>query len=82
MWAGSWLRRGSGEPPAAGTPLSAGAMLGGPERGAGRLRICERTKLVLVEIDTVACCSPGTGMAAGCWPEPPWTYRRIAGEYA
>ncbi|XP_030115435.4 dendrin isoform X2 [Taeniopygia guttata] len=26
--------------------------------------------------------SPGTGMAAGCWPEPPWTYRRIAGEYA
>ncbi|XP_039559195.1 dendrin isoform X2 [Passer montanus] len=21
-------------------------------------------------------------MAAGCWPEPPWTYRRIAGEYA
>ncbi|XP_054505315.2 dendrin [Agelaius phoeniceus] len=59
-------------------------MLGGPERGgAGRLRICERTKLVLVEIDTVACCSPaGAGMAAGCWPEPPWTYRRIAGEYA
>ncbi|XP_056370972.1 dendrin-like [Oenanthe melanoleuca] len=57
-------------------------MLGGPERGAGRLRICERTKLVLVEIDTVACCSAGSGMAAGCWPEPPWTYRRIAGEYA
>ncbi|XP_057239944.1 dendrin isoform X2 [Malurus melanocephalus] len=57
-------------------------MLGGPERGAGRLRICERTKLVLVEIDTVACCSAGTGMAAGCRPEPPWTYRRIAGEYA
>ncbi|XP_048183544.1 dendrin isoform X2 [Corvus hawaiiensis] len=24
----------------------------------------------------------GTGMAAGCRPEPPWTYRRIAGEYA
>ncbi|XP_027524292.1 dendrin [Corapipo altera] len=57
-------------------------MLGGPERGAGRLRICERTKLVLVEIDTVACCSSGAGMAAGCRPEPPWTYRRIAGEYA
>ncbi|XP_075593667.1 dendrin [Balearica regulorum gibbericeps] len=57
-------------------------MLGGPERGAGRLRICERTKLLLVEIDTVACCSPTTGMAAGCRPEPPWTYRRIAGEYA
>ncbi|XP_027764544.1 dendrin [Empidonax traillii] len=57
-------------------------MLGGPERGAGRLRICERTKLVLVEIDTVACCSSAAGMAAGCRPEPPWTYRRIAGEYA
>lgn len=57
-------------------------MLGGPERGAGRLRICERTKLLLVEIDTVACCSPGAGMAAGCQPAPPWTYRRIAGEYA
>lgn len=57
-------------------------MLGGPERGAGRLRICERTKVVLVEIDTVACCSSGTGMAAGCGPEPPWTFRRIAGEYA
>ncbi|XP_069735622.1 dendrin [Phaenicophaeus curvirostris] len=57
-------------------------MLGGPEQGAGRLRICERTKLLLVEIDTVACCSPGTGMAAGCQPAPPWTYRRVAGEYA
>ncbi|XP_074785524.1 dendrin [Athene noctua] len=57
-------------------------MLGGAERGAGRLRICERTKLLLVEIDTVACCSPGAGMAAGCRPAPPWTYRRIAGEYA
>ncbi|KAM9617071.1 dendrin [Morphnus guianensis] len=57
-------------------------MLGGPERGAGRLRICERTKLLLVEIDTVACCSPAAGMAAGCRPAPPWTYRRIAGEYA
>ncbi|KAM6330703.1 dendrin [Alca torda] len=57
-------------------------MLGGAERGAGRLRICERTKLLLVEIDTVACCSPGAGMAAGCRPVPPWTYRRIAGEYA
>ncbi|XP_042652811.1 dendrin [Tyto alba] len=57
-------------------------MLGGAERGAGRLRICERTKLLLVEIDTVACCSPAAGMAAGCRPAPPWTYRRIAGEYA
>ncbi|XP_074931818.1 dendrin [Phalacrocorax aristotelis] len=57
-------------------------MLGGPDRGAGRLRICERTKLLLVEIDTVACCSPAAGMAAGCRPTPPWTYRRIAGEYA
>ncbi|KAM6039137.1 dendrin [Chlamydotis macqueenii] len=56
-------------------------MLGGAERGTGRLRICERTKLLLVEIDTVACCSPAAGMAAGCRPVPPWTYRRIAGEY-
>lgn len=85
--AGAWLRRGAGERVAAGTPLAGtprcpGAMLGGAERGAGQLRICERTKLLLVEIDTVACCSAGTGMAAGCWPEPPWTYRRIAGEYA
>ncbi|XP_068519768.1 dendrin [Anas acuta] len=57
-------------------------MLGGPERGAGRLRICERTKLLLVEINTVSCCSPATGMAAGCRPASPWTYRSFAGEYA
>lgn len=57
-------------------------MLGGPERGAGRLRICERTKLLLVEINTVSCCSPAAGMAAGCRPASPWTYRSFAGEYA
>ncbi|XP_035169137.1 formin-like protein 20 isoform X2 [Oxyura jamaicensis] len=57
-------------------------MLGGPERGVGRLRICERTKLLLVEINTVSCCSPAAGMAAGCPPASPWTYRSFAGEYA
>ncbi|KAM8990912.1 dendrin [Ara ararauna] len=46
-------------------------------------RIRERTQLLLLEIDTVACCSPpGAAMAAGCGPAPPWTYRRIAREYA
>lgn len=75
---------GGGDPPARPrrSPSHRGAMLGGPDRGAGRLRIRERTKLVLLEIDTVACCSPGAGMAAGCRPEPPWSYRRIAGEFA
>ncbi|XP_040510872.1 dendrin isoform X1 [Gallus gallus] len=57
-------------------------MLGGAERGVGRLRICERTQMLLVEIRAVTpCCSPTAAMAAGCRPASPWGYQRFAGAY-
>ncbi|XP_067385869.1 dendrin [Emydura macquarii macquarii] len=68
-----------------GCPLLGGyGQQGGP--GPGRLQICERTDLLVVEINTVSCCSHSGAMEAGRWPArghgTPWIYRSISGEYA
>ncbi|XP_065275127.1 dendrin [Emys orbicularis] len=70
-------------------------MLGCPVRGGhgqrgapgtGHLQICKRTDLLVVEINTVSCCSHGSAMDPGHWPGrgsgTPWIYRSISGEYA
>ncbi|CAM5124124.1 unnamed protein product [Natator depressus] len=54
--------------------------------GTGHLQICKRTDLLVVEINTVSCCSHGSAMDPGHWPargsSTPWIYRSISGEYA
>ncbi|XP_050780866.1 dendrin isoform X1 [Gopherus flavomarginatus] len=87
----------SGASPAHGgrTSKSPGTMLGCPvlggpgQRGApgtGHLQICKRTDLLVVEINTVSCCSHSSAMDPGHWPArgpgTPWIYRSISGEYA
>ncbi|KAM9111584.1 LOW QUALITY PROTEIN: dendrin [Pangshura tecta] len=77
------------------TSKSPGTMLGCPvlgghgQRGApgtGHLQICKRTDLLVVEINTVSCCSHRSAMDPGPWPArgpgTPWIYRSISGEYA
>ncbi|TFK02972.1 angiopoietin-related protein 7-like [Platysternon megacephalum] len=54
--------------------------------GTGHLQICKRTDLLVVEINTVSCCSHGSAMDPGHWPArgsgTPWIYRSVSGEYA